>query len=74
LTAEPKYQRAELLQPHADKAVLAAAAMGELFAGYARHNQALKGPAQSLLKATAKSIDAKASAAFLAKAPEDQDQ
>lgn len=72
VTAEAKYQRAELLQPHADKAILAAAAMGELFAGYARHNKGLKGPAQSLLKTTAKSIDAKSSAAFLAKAPEDQ--
>jgi hypothetical protein len=74
VTAESKYQRAELLQPHADKAVLAAAAMGELFAGYARHNNALKAPAQSLLKATAKSIDAKSGAAFLAKAPEDTDE
>jgi hypothetical protein len=74
VTAETKYQRAELLQPHTDKAVLAAAAMGELFAGYARHNNALKAPAQSLLKTTAKSIDAKSSAAFLAKAPEDHEQ
>lgn len=74
VTAEPKYQRSELLQPHADKAILAAAAMGELFAGYARHNKALKAPAQSLLKTTAKSIGEKSSAAFLAKAPEDETQ
>jgi hypothetical protein len=69
VTAEPKYQTAELLQPLADDATVKAVAMGELFAGYVKINPALGQGASSLITATGKAMSDKATAAYRAKAP-----
>lgn len=73
VTAEPRWQRSEILVPYTDEKEIEAAAMGEFLASYVNLNPALKSGARSLLKATTRRMSEKADAAFLLKVADSGD-